>query len=176
LNPRTLYVLPPTLRRELGGFQLLSVPIELWHSFPINEWFAAHLGMSYRGSGVWGDYRGDELLVETSLAQRSFSLVPYLDFFIVDRVAVRLGARLPLVTQIVAAGDVRYEIEPGVIVGVRSVEWIRRSFIRTASLDLGVETRFGRNTHLLLGASFWAFRPLPSFPITPWLSLYWRFG
>jgi hypothetical protein len=93
LNPRTLYVLPADLCRELGGFHLLSIPIELWHSFPICRWFAAHLGMSYRASGLWGEYRGDELLVDTSLAQRWFALVPSLDFYIASRVALRLAGR-----------------------------------------------------------------------------------
>lgn len=175
LNPRTLYVLPPELRRELGGFHLTSAPIELWHSFPINRWFAAHLGMSYRATGLWGDYRGDELLVDTSVAQRWFALLPYLDFYIASRVALRLGARLPAFAQVVEATDVQYQLEPGVIAGLRSVEWVRRPFARTVALELGAETRFGRNTHLLLGVNVWAFRPLERFPVTPWLSLYWRF-
>lgn len=175
LNPRTLYVLPTELRRELGGFHLLSTPIELWHSFPIHRWFAAHLGMSYRATGIRGEYDGDELLVDTSLAQRWFALLPYLDVYLADRVALRLGARLPVVTWVVEASDVQYQVEPGLIAGLRSVEWIRRPFARTVAFELGAETRFGRNTHLLLGVNVWAFRPLDRFPVTPWLSLYWRF-
>jgi hypothetical protein len=174
-NPRTLYVLPPELRRELGSFHLISAPIELWHSFPINEWFAAHLGMSYRGTGLSGQYEGDELLVDTSIAQRWFALLPALDFFIARRVALRVGARLPIFTQVVEATDVQQQLEPELIVGVRSVEWIRRPFARTVVFQLGAETRFGRSTHLLLGVNVWAFRPLERFPVTPWLSLYWRF-
>ena len=50
LNPRTLWLLPSKLRRELGSFHLVSVPIELWNSFPINQWFGVHLGLSYRAS------------------------------------------------------------------------------------------------------------------------------
>lgn len=175
-NPRTFYVLPSELRHKLGGFHLISAPIELWHSFPINDWFAAHLGMSYRVTGIAGSYSGDELLVETSVAQRWFALHPQLDFFIARRVALRIGARLPISTWVVEATDARDQLEPGVIVGVRSVEWMRRPFARTVVLQAGAETRFGRNTHLLLGVNVWAFRPLDRFPVTPWLSLYWRFA
>jgi hypothetical protein len=174
-NPRTIYVLPAELRRELGGFHLVSAPIELWHSFPINRWFAAHLGMSYRGSGLAGEYRGDELLVDTSLAQRWFTFLPYLDFFVARRVALRLGARLPVFTQVVEATDARWQLDPGVIAGLRSVEWVRRPIARTVVLEFGAETRFGRNTHLLVGVNVWAFRPIAQFPVTPWLSMYWRF-
>jgi hypothetical protein len=174
-NPRTFYVLPSELRRELGDIHMLSAPLELWHSFPVCSWFAAHLGMSYRASGLWGQYRGDELFVDTSLAQRWFAFLPYLDFFVARRVALRLGARLPVFTQVIEASDVRQQIEPGVIAGVRSVEWLRRPFARTVMLEFGVETRFGRNTHLLLGVNVWAFRPIVHFPVMPWLSMYWRF-
>ena len=174
-NPRTFYVLPRALRRELGGFHLVSAPVELWHSFPINRWFAAHLGMSYRATGLRGEYSGDELFVDTSVAQRGFALIPYLDFFIARRVALRLGARLPIVTQVVEATELQRQLEPELIVGVRSVEWLRRPFARTVVLQLGAETRFGRHTHLLLGVNVWAFRPIAPTPIMPWLSFYWRF-
>ncbi len=175
LNPRSFYFLPRPLRRKLGRFNLASVPIELWQSFPINTWFGADLGMGYRATSLWGDYAGDELLVDASIAQRWFAFMPVLDFYVARRVALRVGARLPVFTQVVEASDVQVALDPGVRVGVRSVEWVRRPFVRTVLLEFGAETRFGANTHLRLGVNIWAFRPLRALAVAPTLSLYWRF-
>ncbi|NJK32758.1 MAG: hypothetical protein HC927_10300 [Deltaproteobacteria bacterium] len=175
MNPRTLWFLPKDLRRELGGVHLLSAPIELWNSFPLLPWFGFHLGVGYRATGVWGDYRGDELIVDASLAQRSLAFMPYLEVFIARRLALSFGGRLPVMTSVVEAADVRVEVAPELMVGVRSVEWVRRRFENTLRLELAAETRFGRNTHLRVAVHLWGFRPLLPIAATPELTLYWRF-
>ncbi|GEM_PF-5515923 len=175
LNPQTLWVLPKTLRQELGTFNLASAPIELWQSFPINHWFGLHLGMSYRSAALWGSYNGDALIADTNMAQRAFSFHPYFDFFVAQRIALRFGARLPAFAQFVEATEATAEVEPGLIVGFRSVEWVRRPLSQTMQFDVSAETRFGRNTHLRLTMNIWAFRPLDKLAVTPSLSLYWRF-
>ncbi len=175
LNPRTFWFLPGDLRQELGGFHLVSAPLELWHSFPITSYLGLHLGMGYQATAVSGDYRGDELLVDASLAQRSLAFMPYVEVFIARRLALSFGGRLPVMTSVVEATDVQAEVEPGLIVGLRSVEWVRRRFEHTVRLELAAELRFGRNTHLRLAINVWAFRPLIPLAVTPALNLYWRF-
>jgi hypothetical protein len=175
LNPRTFWMLPNGLRQELGSFNLASVPVELWQSFPITWWFGFHLGMSYRNSTIWGSFQGDALLADTNIAQRSFSLHPYLDVFVAQRLALSVGARLPAFTEILEATDAIVEVDEGLRVGLRSAEWVRRPFNRSCQVEFAAETRFGRNTYLRLAVNLWAFRPLPGLVVTPSLSLYWRF-
>ncbi len=175
LNPRTFWFLPRDLRRKLGAVHLATVPLELWNSVPVTRWFGLHLGLGYRAAAIWGRYDDDALLVDANLAQRSFAFEPVLDFFVAERVALRLAARLPVYAQLAEQVAAEVALEPGLIVGVRSVEWIPRRFADTVQLELSAETRFGANTHLRLGLSVWAFRPLRTLTVTPSLGLYWRF-
>jgi hypothetical protein len=175
LNPRTFWFLPEDLRRKLGTFNLATVPLELWNSFPVTRWFGFHLGVGYRAVAIWGRYDENALLLDANLAQRSFAFEPVLDFFVARRVALRVRARLPVFAQLVERSAVEVEVEPGLIVGARSVEWVRRDFADTVRLEASAETRFGANTHLRLGVSVWAFRPLEVLTIMPSLGLYWRF-
>ena len=174
-TPATFYFLPRSLRQTLGSFHLLSTPIELWQSFPVARWFAGHLGLGYRFGSVWGRIDGDELFLDASLSQRSLTAIPVLDFFVARRVALRAYARLPLFTQVAEVTDATYALDPDVVVGVRSVEWVRRPFVRTVQLGFAAETRFGANTHLRLGVHLWAFRPIRALDVVPSLTLYWRF-
>ncbi|PRQ05440.1 hypothetical protein ENSA5_02610 [Enhygromyxa salina] len=175
VNPRTFWFLPRDLREVLGSFNLMSVPVELWTSYPVARWVVFHLGLSYRHAALWGRYEGDELLADSNIAQRSFGFAPYLDLFIAERVAIILGARLPVFMQAVARNDVESELGPGLRVGVRSVEWVDLRFTDAFRAELGAETRFGANTHLRLSVNVGAFRPLGVLLVAPSLNLYWRF-
>lgn len=175
LNPKTIWFLPPTLREALGSFNLLSVPIELWTSFPIVHWFAFHVGMSYQQGSIWGDLQADALLADATIAERSVAVTPHLNFFIARRLALVGEVRLPVFTQTVSEVDAELELAQDLRVGIRSVEWTDRAFGSRLRFNAGAETRFGRNTHLRLMVNFGAFRPLDILVVSPSLSLYWRF-
>lgn len=175
LNPRTFWMLPKPIRRQLGTFNIASTPIELWQSFPITGWFGFHLGMGYRNTVLWGVYQGDALLADANIAQRSFAFSPYVEFFAGRRVALIAGARLPVFAEFVEATDAAIQVDPALIVGVRSVEWVRRPLSRTFALEVAAETRFGRNTHVRLAVNVGGFRPVKALVVMPSLSLYWRF-
>lgn len=175
VNPKSIWLLPPALRAELGSFNLLSVPIELWASFPIVHWFAVHVGISYQSSSMWGSFQGDALLADATIAERSVAVSPDLHFFVARRVALVGGVRLPLSAQLVSEVDTQIDLAEDLRVGIRSVEWADRDFGSRLRFNVGAETRFGRNTHLRLMLNVGAFRPLDILLISPSLSLYWRF-
>lgn len=175
LTPRTMWFLPKDLRLELGTFNMLSVPIELWSSFPIAYWFAFHLGLGYQRGALWGDFRGDEFLLTSDIVARSFYVEPNVQFFIAGRLALTFGARVAAWSQTVSAIDVELDITPDLRAGVRSVEWIDRALGDHTRFDIGAETRFGRNTHVRLAVNIGAFKPIVLLLVTPSLNFYWRF-
>jgi hypothetical protein len=175
VNPKSIWVLPPALRDALGSFNLLSVPVELWTSFPLAHWFAFHLGLSYQNISMWGSFRADALLADATIAERSFAVTPHVNFFVARRIALVGAIRLPVSSQILSEIDTEVELADDLRAGIRSVEWTNQNFGNRLRFNVGAETRFGRNTHLRLMLNFGAFRPLDILVVSPSLSLYWRF-
>jgi hypothetical protein len=124
---------------------------------------------------MWGDLAPEDSFVNISSAKRSLYISPYPRFYAGGRVAIWGGARLPLFSQRATVVEGESEIEDGVVVGVRSVEWRQRKFTDNMVYEIGAETRFGANTHMRLQVLFGAFRPLERLIVVPSLLLYWRF-
>lgn len=175
LNPRSLWVLRPALREELGRLHVVSLPVQLWNSFPVLHWLQLHLGVGYQHATVLGGIAGGQLVADADLAQRSLDLMPHLHFVVGQRVALLAGARLPMFRQVVSAVNAEVETQPGVRVGLRSVEWIRLAPVSSWTLEFAAQTRFGATTHLRAGINVSAFRPLQLLVVSPSLSLFWRF-
>lgn len=175
LNPRSFWFLPRDLRLELGAFNAAVVPVELWNSFPVARWLTLNLGLAYRGLSLWGDYDDDALLLDANFARRALTLDPVAQFFIAGRVALFVGARLPVFAQRILVGDAQFEVAPDLLLGVRSVEWRRVEFVDAFQLEGGLEVRFGWNTHMRLGVNAFAFRPFDALQVMPSLNFYWRF-
>jgi hypothetical protein len=175
VNPRTFWFLPSDLRKELGVINIASVPFEIWNSFPFVKWFHANIGLQYRYAAVWGNYTGDDIAASAQVASRSFSVLPYFNFYAGQRVALIVGARVPLFSQAVSEVDGETEVSPGVVAGVRSVEWTPAGYNRNARYELAGETRFSKNTHMRLSVVIGAFQPVEQLFVMPALSFYWRF-
>ena len=175
VNPSAFYFLPPELREQLGGFNLVSAPIELWATIPAARWLGVNLGLGYRQAALWGEIDGDDLFLDSFLARRALVISPYLNFYIAGRVALIVGARLPALSQVASIIDTTVTVNPDLMVGLRSVEWVNRSFTGRARYELALETRFGASTHLRLAVNVGAFAPIGALLVTPSLSAYWRF-
>ena len=176
LNPQTLWALPPSLRDEFGAVHVLSAPFELWNTVVVTPWLDLNLGLSYRGAWLWGQVDVEGLVANANIGRRRLALEPYANLYIAQRLALIVGAKLPVLTQSLVAAEASFELSPDLLVGVESLEWQPQSFANSYQLQAALETRFGRNTYFRLGVHVFGLRPLPVLTVSPSLSLYWRFG
>lgn len=176
LNPQNLYVLPDDLRSELGDLHLIMVPVALVMSFPFSSAFGAHLTAGYNHSNIVGRVAPDNTaLADGLLGAREVYLTPQFTFYPSGKAALILGAQLPVYTAAVTNASAETEIEPGVVVGVRSAGYTELDTTGRNTLYLAVEAASGAarvRFTLIYGLRLLTERL--GFPV-PALDVYWRF-
>lgn len=175
-NPSALYVLPDSLQEDLGNFNLVLAPLRLTASFPVARWVALHATVGYIHAEISGRYDENSVFVDGGLGSRDLFFEPQATFYAGRRVALYARAHLSALAFAYVVTRSTIGIEPGLEAGVVAVEWQRAPFTGTDLYTGGMEIRFGRNTHMMLSATFGRLQPLRRPSVLPSLGFYWRFG
>jgi hypothetical protein len=170
-----LWLLRERTREQLAGVDMLGFPLEVVGSFPLLRWMGLHLKLAYTHSEVFGDIAFDEAALEGTAGVRHLYVEPVVRFYLWRRMAVTLGARLPLFARAAVQGATEAEVEPALIVGVRGAGWQDIAFDKLASYYGGLEWRFGRVTHLQLFLTHGPLNDVIGTPVLPSINFYWRF-
>ena len=105
----------------------------------------------------------------------AYSRLP-LPSFIGKRVALLAGGRWSLWSALYTNIDVEVEVEEGVVVGVRSAEWVTRGPWLDNTFLTSVEFRLGKYTNMRASVSYRLLGDNFPLQVLPALELYWRFG
>ncbi|MEX1363022.1 MAG: hypothetical protein AB1Z98_07845 [Nannocystaceae bacterium] len=174
-QPSLIWLLPDDIADPLSGIDLFIVPLRVTASFPVARWTSLHLGLGYTHAEISGELRGDSAFFDAGVGARSIQLDPTVHFYLNHRAALMLGANVPVYMIAAERIETDVEVEEGVVLGVRSAEWVRIPTRGATRGRVGVELRFGRRTHLQV---FVARGVLVSAnigpPVLPSLNLYWR--
>ena len=174
-RPTLIWLLPDEIAEPLAGIDLFIVPLRVTASFPVATWTSLHLGVGYTHAEITGELRGESGFFDAGVGARTVQLDPTVHFYLNGRAALIVGGNLPVFMMAAERIESDIELEEGVVLGVRSVEWARIPTRGATRGRVGVELRFGRRTHLQL---FVARGVLASAeigpPVLPSLNLYWR--
>lgn len=175
-RPSLIWLLPDEISDPLAGIDLFHIPLRILASFPVSSWTSLHLGLGYTHAEVVGEL-GDESssFLNAGVGARSVQVDPTIHFYLNRRVALILGANIPVYITAAAQVESDIELDDGIVLSVRSAEWIRVPTEGAALWRAGVEVRFGRATHMQLFVS----RGLLAAagvgpPLLPSLNFYWR--
>lgn len=175
-RPTLIWLLPDELSEPLAGIDLFHIPLRVLASFPVASWASLHLGVGYTHAEIVGAL-GDESssFLNAGIGARSVQLDPTVHFYLNRRVALILGANLPLYITAAAQVESDVELDDGIVLGIRSAEWIRIPTEGASLWRAGVEVRFGRATHMQLFVSrgLLAAAGLGP-PLLPSINFYWR--
>lgn len=176
INPKNLYPIPKKYRDDLGDIDIIIVPVQLTASFPFSPAFGAHLTVGYNHSNVFGTSPADsDAYVDGMLGAREVYLTPTFTFYPRKRVALLLGAQLPV--WVAAVGNVTAEtqVSDGVVVGASYAGYRELDATGRNTLYLAAELQTGSfhaRFAAIYGLRFLTTRvefPLPS------VEVYWRF-
>lgn len=174
-RPPLIWLLPDDIADPLAGIDLFIIPLKVTTSFPVARWTSVHLGFGYTHAEIVGELRGDSAFFDAGVGARMIQLDPTVHFYLNRRAALIVGANVPVFMTAAERIETDIEIEEGVVLGVRSAEWVRIPTLGATRGRAGVELRFGRRTHLQV---FVARDVLASAgigpPVLPSLNLYWR--
>ncbi|MEM6988874.1 MAG: hypothetical protein AAF721_00205 [Myxococcota bacterium] len=174
-RPSLIWLLPDEVAEPLAGIDLFIIPVKLTASFPVANWASFHLGVGYTHAEIRGELRGDSGFFEAGVGARTIQLDPTLHLYLNRRAALLFGGNIPVFMTAAERIESDIEVTPGVVLGVRSAEWVRVPTQGATRGRVGVELRFGRRTHLQV---FVARGVLASAdigpPVLPSLNLYWR--
>lgn len=174
-RPSLIWLLPDDIAEPLSGIDLFIVPLKVTTSFPVARWTSLHLGLGYTHAEIAGELRGESAFFDAGVGTRSVQLDPMVHFYLGRRAALIAGANVPVFMMAAERLETDVELEPGVVLGARSAEWVRIPTDQATRGRVGVELRFGRRTHLQV---FVARGVLASAnigpPVLPSLNLYWR--
>lgn len=174
-RPSLIWLLPDDIADPLSGIDLFIVPLKVTTSFPVARWTSLHLGLGYTHAEIAGELRGESDFFDAGVGARSVQLDPTVHFYLNHRAALIMGANVPVFMMAAERVEANIELEQGVVLGIRSAEWIRIPTRGGTLGRVGVELRFGRRTHLQV---FVARGVLASAnigpPVLPSLNLYWR--
>ncbi len=174
-NPSNLYVLPQDVRDELGDVNLIIVPVWLETSYPISTWIDAHLGLGYQHSAASGTVSEGSALAQGAIATRELAVHPRVGFYPGDKVALFLGANLPLRSNAIASVSARAELQPGVVAGVDDTLYKRISPRDIYTVYGAGDINWGA-THLRMSLVYGLRLFTERVPVPlPALDLYWRF-
>ena len=174
-RPTLIWLLPRDIAEPLAGIDLFIVPLKATASFPVANWTSLHLGLGYTHAELVGELRGESGFFDAGVGTRTLQLDPTVHFYLNSRAALIVGSNIPLFLMAAERITSDVEIEEGVVLGIRSAEWVRIPTRGATRGRVGVELRFGRRTHL---QAFLARGVLESSgvgpPVLPSLNLYWR--
>ncbi|MBT9555985.1 MAG: hypothetical protein IV100_08155 [Myxococcales bacterium] len=173
-NPSLMYFLPQDIRDDYGDINLILLPMRLDMSVPILSWMDAHLDVGYLHSGIVGDVE-TEVDAGVSLSYRELFLDARLGFYPAGKVAIFLGAYIPVFARANIYTGGEYEAEPGVYVGATARAYEKVDVRGLNTFYLQTEMRWGA-THLRIGIVQYL-RYLDKrieYPL-PTLDLFWRF-
>lgn len=175
LNPSNIYALPQDIRSELGKVNLYILPIRIETSYPILPWLDAHLGVGYQHTVIDGTVSEGSALAKGHVGTREITIHPRVGLYPGGKVAIIVGAIVPVWARAVASVQAVAEVQPGVVAGVQDTEFVRIPLNDLYTVYIATEFRWGR-THfrvtLTQGLRFLTQQvpfPLPAF------DLYWRF-
>ena len=176
--PPAIWALPDEFKNALGGVRIVSVPFDVIASFPLWEMAGLHLGLGYVHSDLFGEIETDTDFLASDIGVRKLHIDPMLEVCFAERVTVFTGARILLWGALVERTSMKVEVEEGVIVGARSVEWARMSASAGTSGLVGLEMKFGKTIHLRIYAVLNGLLSkvgLFDSPVLPGVDVYWRF-
>lgn len=174
-RPSLIWLLPDDIADPLSDIDLLIVPIKATASVPATRWTSLHLGLAYTHAEISGELRGDSDFFDAGVGARVLQFDPTFHFYLDGRAALIFGGNLPLTMTVAERVESEVEIQPGVVLGVQSAEWVRVPVRDAMRGWVGVDVRFGRRTHVQLFVA----RSVVStaglgLPVLPSLNLYWR--
>jgi len=174
-RPTLIWLLPNEVTEPLKDIDLLIVPLELTASFPLARWVSLHLGGGYTHAELFGRIGNDASYFNAGLGARMVHLEPVVHFYLGNRVALILGGEAPVYLAAVEQVRSDIELEEGVVLGVRSAEWVAVPVGRAARGRLGVELRLGRRAYLQLFVARSALSNAGGGPpVLPSINAYWR--
>jgi hypothetical protein len=173
-NPSLMYFLPEDIQSDYGDINLFLVPIRINTSYPILPWLDAHLDVGFLYTGIIGDVE-TEVSASSTLAYRELFLDARVGFYPAGKVAIFVGAYVPIFAKANIAADGEYEVKPGVIAGGTARGFQKVDVKGLNTFYVQTEMRWGA-THLRLGLVQYLryFDRRISFPL-PTMDVFWRF-
>lgn len=175
LHGSWLWPLPDSTRKELDGVDMLDIPIGLIASFPLFRWMGLHLEFGYTHAEVFGNLQSDDAALEGTAGTRELYLEPTVRFYLWSKVALVLGAHLPLWARAAVRTSAEQQAEPDLIVGVNGAAWQDIAFHVLDGYYGGIELQFGRYTFMQIYAVHGAINEVIKSPVLPSINFYWRF-
>jgi len=119
-------------KRLVSRLELAHVPVGLTASAPLTRWFQLDLRTEYVYADIWGSATDeDSFFVDAGLGLRQFFTLPGARFFVSDRTAIELFAKLPIYTEVA-----RERLDDAKV-----------PFNKAWILEAGVRSRFGRGLY-----------------------------
>ncbi len=174
-NPTLFYWLDEESREDFGDIDTIFVPVSINTSYPITSWFDAHLDVGYLHSAVYGTAETSGVSGSGAFSSREVFLHPKVAFYIVEKVAILLGAYVPVYAKALVKATSESEVKDGTVVGAEVSAYEKIDVKGLFTVYAATEMRWGP-THLRLGVVYgMRFLNQRLSYVLPNLDLYWRF-
>lgn len=178
IKPSIIWILPDDIRSDLGDINILSIPLELVSSYPINNWLQFDLAAGYTWSKLSGEISSETELIDSSIGTRQLYLRPAVQFHIASRANLFIRGKLLLHGVFYDDVTTRTDVTEGIVVTTTSQEWKKLSFDRGSDVSAGIQVKFYEHTYMTLWMTYngaFSRSNLIDSPVLPGVDILWRF-